>query len=271
MDALTLVLSDPPHGPVDLEATSTLLGLGVPGTRLKVAFPAPEVLSASDVAEASEFARALRAAGLNVALLPGNRLVGLPWPSPVSSLVFDAHGLTADVREGTVHIPYDASVIGVYCKPPSDFSMTSGVRASDAMARGDGPAIAEAIQWMANLDLYFTESGVLRRISVVPDLADFSSLGPLRRPSSAENMAVVIDQCRNRFQHLSLDTRHEDVRPRQRFIMGDAGFDPDQRKRYSFGTLLLCHILDSIAPELRDIPQFELGSRVAYALNTLEA
>jgi hypothetical protein len=53
--------------------------------------------------------------------------------------------------------------------------------------------------------------------------------------------------------------------------MGDAGFDPDQRKRYSFGTLLLCHILDSIAPELRDIPQFELGSRVAYALNTLEA
>ena len=66
---------------------------------------------------------------------------------------------------------------------------------------------------------------------------------------------------------LHLDTRLENVRPRQRFIMGEAGFDPDQRKRYSFGTLLLCHILDSISPELRDVPQYELGSRLGYALS----
>lgn len=49
--------------------------------------------------------------------------------------------------------------------------------------------------------------------------------------------------------------------------MGEAGFDPDLRKRYSFGTLLLCHILDSISAELRDVPQYELGSRMAYALS----
>jgi hypothetical protein len=120
---------------------------------------------------------------------------------------------------------------------------------------------------MANLDLYFSDAGVLRRISIVPDLADFSSLGELRRADASDTMAAVIEECRRRFGRLQLDARLENVRPRQRFIMGEAGFNPDQRKRYSFGTLLLCHILDSISPELRDLPQYELGSRLAYALS----
>ena len=195
------------------------------------------------------------------------RLDNIPWPSPASSLAFEEEGLTVDVYDGTVRLPYDANVLGVYCKPPADFSMTSDVDAVDAMERGDGPAVAEAIQWMANLDLYFTDAGVLRRVSIVPELADFSSLGSLRRASPPETMAVVIEECRSRFSNLRLDVRLEGVRPRQRFIMGEAGFNPDQRKRYSFGTLLLCHILDSISPELREVPQFEFGSRLAYALS----
>jgi len=59
------------------------------------------------------------------------------------------------------------------------------------------------------------------------------------------------------------------VRPRQRFVMGEAGFNPDQRKRYSFGTLLLCHVLESIAPALREITQYEFGSRIGFALSPL--
>ena len=268
METPTLVISDPPHGDVDLAAAAALLGLELPSTRLKVAFPAPEILSASAAGEAAEFASALRDTGLTISLLDGARLTNLPWPSPASSLAFDAAGLTVELNNGIVHLPYDAAVVGVYCKPPSDFSMRTGVNTADAVARGDGPAICEAIQWMANLDLYYKDSAVLRRISIVGDLADFSSLGPLRRPSSKENMAVVLEQCQSRFSAMRLDARLENVRPRQRFIMGEAGFDPDQRKRYSFGTLLLCHVLDSISPELRDLPQFELGSRLGYALNT---
>ncbi|MDH3206572.1 MAG: hypothetical protein OEO79_08165 [Gemmatimonadota bacterium] len=268
METPTLVVSDPPHGDVDVDAAATLLGLDAAGTRLKVSFPAPEILSASEAGEAAEFAASLRGAGLTVSVLDGARLGGLPWPNLVSSLAFDQDGLTADLRDGSVHLPYESEVVAVYCKPPADFVMRSSVNAADAQARRDGPAIAEAIQWMANLDLYFTEAGVLRRVSIVRELTDFSSLGALRGSTSTESMAAVVQECRSRFGRLRFDARHENVRPRHKFVMGEAGFDPDQRKRYSFGTLLLCHILDSISPELRDVPQFELASRLCYVLCT---
>ena len=104
------------------------------------------MLSASDAGEAAEFAAVLRTAGLTVVVLDGRRLVGLPWPSPVSSIAFGDHGLRADVRSGQVLLRYDQPVVGVHCSPPADFSMTSAVNAADAVERGDGPDIAEAIQ-----------------------------------------------------------------------------------------------------------------------------
>jgi hypothetical protein len=262
-----LVVSDPPHAEVNVEAVAGILGLDALGTRLKADFAAPEVLLASEAGEAAEFAASLRGTGLTAVVLDGRSLVGLPWPSPAAAIAFDDQGLRADLRSGAVQLRYDQPVVGVYCSPPADFSMTSALDAADAVERGDGPAIAEAIQWMAMLDLYFTEAGVLRRVSIVPDLADFSGLGALPGSSAGDNLPAIIDECRRRFHLLHLDTRLESVRPRHRFIMGEAGFDPDKRKRYSFGTLLLCHILDSISPELRDVPQYELGSRLAYALS----
>jgi len=266
MDAPTLVVSDPPHGDVAVDVVSEVLGLDLAGTRLKVAFPAPEVLFATEAGEAAELSAALRGAGMGVAVMDGASLARVPWPSPVSSLAFDRDGLTARLHDRDVHLPYGAPVVGVYCKPPADFRARAQVDAAAAMSNGPGPAVAEAIEWMANLDLYYEDGGALRRISIVPDLADFSSLGALRRTTSGETMAAVVEQCQRRFPGLTLDRRLENVRPRQRFVMGETGFDVDQRKRYSYGTLLLCHVLDSIAPELRDVPQYELGSRLAYVL-----
>jgi hypothetical protein len=251
----TLVMSNPPHGDVDLDAVAELLGLDAYITRLKVNFGAPEVLSASGAEEAAEFAASLRSAGLTVSVLDGTVLVGLPWPDPVSSLAFDESGLRATVLEGTIQVPYESEVVAVYCQPPSDFSMEPAVDLEQAVASGHGPTIAEAIQWISILDLYLEESGSLRRISIVPEL-------------SGVDAGSVIGELERRFRRLHLDTRLAGVRPRSRFIMGEAGFNPDQRKRYSFGTLLLCHILESISPDLRDVPQFELGSRLAYALST---
>jgi hypothetical protein len=266
-DVPTLVVSDPPHGEVDLAAVAELLGLDVAGTRLKVAFPAPEVLSSADTGEAVEFAAALRGAGLTVAIIDGQRLAETPWPSPVTSLAFDRDGLTASLRADDVHVSFDAPVVGVYCSPSSDFFVEPPTDPAKAIGSGDGARIAESIQWMTVLDLYFEDGGSLRRVSIVPELADFSSLGELRRPTSADTMDALLDECRSRFARLKLDTRLAGVRPRQRFVMGETGFDPDLRKRYSFGTLLLCHVLDSISPELRDVPQYELGSRLSFALS----
>jgi hypothetical protein len=50
-------------------------------------------------------------------------------------------------------------------------------------------------------------------------------------------------------------------------VAGELGFDPDMRKRYAFGTLLLRNLLESISSELRDVTQYELGSRLAYVLS----
>ena len=127
-----------------------------------------------------------------------------------------------------------------------------------AIASGHGPTIAEAIQWMSNLDLYFRDEGSLRRISIVPDLLELDG----------EHVAKELGR---RFKCLRVDARLAGVRPRARFVMGEGGFDRNPRKRYSFGTPLLRHVLESISLELRGVPQYELGSRLAYALSPLGA
>ena len=70
-----------------------------------------------------------------------------------------------------------------------------------------------------------------------------------------------------RFDQPTIDTRLENVRPRQRFAMGDDTFDMDLRKLFSYGTLLLRQALMAVSPELGSLTQYELGCRVAYVLN----
>lgn len=256
MDIPTLVVSNPPHGDVDPDRVAGLLGLDIFITRLKINFRAPEVLFAGEAEEAAEFASRLRLAGLAVSVIGGGALEAPPWPEPVSTFVFDESSFRATVRSGSVQLPYDAEVAAVCCQPPSDFIRKPEVDPEGAIKSGHGPTVAEAIQWMSILDLYFRRNGELSRVSIVPEL-------------SSVDASSVLNEVERRFRNLHLDTRLVGVRPRRRFVMGEAGFDPDQRKRYSFGTLLLCHVLESIAPELREIPQYEFGSRVAYALSPL--
>ena len=63
-----------------------------------------------------------------------------------------------------------------------------------------------------------------------------------------------------------LDKRLVDVRPRRRFVLGGPPQGSEARKLFSFGTLGLRELIESAAPELRDITQYELGSRLAYLL-----
>ena len=79
----------------------------------------------------------------------------------------------------------------------------------------------------------------------------------------------MVAEVKRRLHGLQLDERLAGVRPRARFIMGEAGFNPDQRKRFSFGTLLLCNVLEAIEPELRNLTHYEYGSRLAYALGPM--
>lgn len=255
MQIPTLVVSDPPHGEVNLEAAAELLGLDVFATRLKSVFAAPEVLSASDAQSAAELAAALRGTGFNISILHGAALAELPWPDPVATLAFDLSSLQATTRSESVNIPYDAEVVCVYCHPPKDRSVAPTVDLERAVASEHGPTIAEAIHRRSILDLYFREAGSLRRATIVPDL--------LRSDGERVKKELV-----RRLARLRLDDRLAGVRPRAPFVSG-GGFEGSERRRYSFGTLLLREVLESISAELRAVPQYEFGSRLAYSLDPL--
>jgi len=247
-----LVVSDPPHGYVKEETAASVIGLPADHTRLKLRFGAPEVLAAADPEQAADFAIALKAAGLSVQMRDGAGLRRIPWPTVVSSFELGEGALRVGVERGEeLEIGYDEPVFGVFCDPPADFVPPSDwVGPNPPGTVVSGPAAADALEWVAHLDLYFERDGKLRRIAI-----------------DGESMVAMVEECGARFQHLTLDARLEGVRPRRRFVAGDAGFNPDQRKRYAYGTLLLRHVLESIEPELRDISQYELGSRLAYLLH----
>ncbi len=262
MNPPRLIVSDPPHPGVALDAAARLIGLDVYKTRLKFIFPAPEVLAASDGVYANKIAESYQDAGVRVTVIDGQELQQIPWPEPVSSFQFTAAGLTARARHGDVELPYDEAVLGVHCKPPSDFRPKPSEKKIGLLSTG--LEIAEAIEWTATLDLYFVRGGSLRRLSIVRDVTDFSGLGTRAQHTAVQNMEATVAECSRRFTRMHLDTRLENVRPRRRFVGGDAAFNPDSRERYSFGTLLLRGILSSISPELADLTQYELGSRLGY-------
>lgn len=266
MQPQILVVSDPPHGDVDVDAVAATLGLAVDIARLKIAFAAPEVLSASNQYRANEVADALTGAGLSVKVFDCALLADVPWGTPVSTFSFGDGGLRVRAGGEEAEIASDEPVLAVYCEPPAGFQAPFSRRTKSA---SPGLSFAEDIEWMPRLDLYFERDGALDRVTLVQGVTDFAGLGAARGADDLESLRTVVSACERRFSALHLDARLEHVRPRQRLVMGEAGFDIDLRKLYSFGTLLLRQVLDSVSRELRDLPQYELGSRMAYVLRPL--
>jgi len=260
MDKQILVISNPPHprkeDDIDLERVAKVLGLDIYLAKLKVRFAAPEIFFWASPIEAAKFTKELREAGLSISAQSGAEMADPPWPEPVSTLTLDESGLRATTAEKSYLVRSNQEVFGVYCRPPKDFRMEAAVDLKQAVVSGHGPTIAEAIQWMGILDLYTREDGELKRITIVPELLDLP-------PDN------VVNEVTRRLKGLTLDRRLEGVRPRGRFVMGSGDFDPDQRKRYSYGTLLLCHVLESIDEELRNITHYEFGSRLAYSMGPI--
>jgi hypothetical protein len=256
---------------VDHQAVADLLGLDVQAMRLKIGFPAPEVLAATDPEPAREMADRLHATGLRVASFDGSELSALPWPELVSSFYFDEDALTARVGDEAVVVPYDAPVTIVYYKPPPDFQGPGEDAVSAARTAGRGRVLAEAIQFMAGADVYVPHAAGMRRVCFVSGPTDFGGLGERQGSGPAQNLELMVAELSRRFENGVVDTRLENVRPRRKFAMGDDSFDLDMRKLFSFGTLLLRQALMAVDPELGDLPQYELGSRVACVLNSMES
>ena len=266
MGSLSLVVSDPPHGRVDHQAVADALGLQLANTSLKIGFSGPEVLRCCDAARAVAFAHVLGDAGLRVNVVEGAELARVPWPAPISDMSFGHDGLVGLFRGRAVGIRYEEPVLAVFCKPPRNYTRPPSI--PPLAPTSEGLQIAEALDGMAVLDLYTRTDGQLDRVTIAQDVADFTGITGLEAVPPSERIDAMLSECGRRFQRLTVDARLENVRPRRRFVAGEAGFDVDLRKHYSFGTLLLRHALEEISPDLKDLPHYEFGSRLAYALGT---
>jgi hypothetical protein len=263
--SLCLVVTDPPHSSrVDHQVVADALGLELANTSLKIGFSAPEVLRCAERARSLPFAHLLTDAGLKVSVLDGADLARVPWPVPISSMSFGPEGFVCGFRGRSLTLRYDEPVLAVFCKPPLGYTRPPNVPALTSTSRG--LQIAEALDGMAILDLYTKRGGQLERITIAQDITDFTDLGELQGGSPAESLKATLSECARRFKRLTVDARLDNVRPRRRFVAGEAGFDMDLRKHYSFGTLLLRHALEEISPDLKDLPHYEYGSRLACAL-----
>ncbi|MEM7415601.1 MAG: hypothetical protein AAF389_08920 [Gemmatimonadota bacterium] len=262
----TLVVTDPPHADVHTRLVAETLRLAPADVESKTRFGAPEVLMSGSETECEAAAKALRKAGLRVRVVDGRRLAGIPWPSVALSFAMGSEGLVADTPEGVMSVPWGADVLGILCRPPAGFVPPEEVGTSGAPPIG--PAVADAAQWGAVLDLYVQKDVGVRRLLVTESMTDFSGLGPAASVPSRDAVSEAGQAMLNRFDGLRLDTRFDDVRPRQRFRMGDESFDIDMRKAYSYGTLLLRQLLGSISPDLGELTQWEFASRLVHLLRS---
>jgi hypothetical protein len=277
-----LVVSNPPHDSVDPRATARCFGLSPAEAKMKSNFRAPEIwLADADRSALERNMDELRAAGARVQLLDGAVLVEVPAQVAASSFCFTDAGFIATADDGQVEIPYDARVCAVFCRPPAGVSMeprktmsmadTIGRGSTSVMlSRGVGTAasLAETLERSTFVDLYATFGDEVQRISVAQDIVDFSGLGPRKQPNAAANMTAFIEECEERFPQISVDRRLVDVLPRRRIMVGAAHtHEHEDRRLYSFGTRALSSLLESISPRLKDLTQYELGSRLSYVMS----
>lgn len=261
----TLLVADPPHVDVHARLASETLRLDPAVVESKARFRAPEVLMSGGEEECNTAARALRKAGLRVQVVEGRRLAGIPWPSVALSFALGSEGLVADTPEGVISVPWGTEVLGVLCRPPASFRPPEEATTSSPPI---GPEVADAAQWGSVLDLYIQREEGIRRLLVTEAMTDFGGLGPAASVPARDAVSEAGRALYDRFEVLRLDTRFDDVRPRQRFRMGDESFDIDMRKAYSYGTLLLRQLLGSISPDLGELTQWEFASRLVHLLRS---
>ncbi len=132
-------------------------------------------------------------------------------------------------------------------------------RLSGAAAAGSITAEREAT---AFLDLYGSFGGEERRVSFVDRATDFSGLVSRTR----DVLTSIVAECERRFASLEIDRRLENIRPRQSATVAGPHSGHEKRKLFAYGTVALSQLLEAISPELKDLTQYELGSRLSFLM-----
>lgn len=284
MSDYSLIVSDPPHGAVDLVKAVSCFRLTRAEVQMKINYGIPEIwFAGQDRGGMEPTFNAVQEAGLNAVFVTGEALRSVPPQSSVSSFALREADLAASVEgdEGTVS--YDAALIGVWCLPHREPMAKARSTASTAFGRlshtgltpetlvgraqrRPGDPSAEAVpdvEHAAFLDLYVPRDGTVHRLSFIEGRSDLTGLGERARKSSRDNLATLLEECESRFAHARFDRRLMGMRIRRRLLVGE--YPPDERRKgYSFASRALSQLLQSIAPGMKRITGTELSSRLAY-------
>lgn len=287
----TLIVSNPPHGEVDPARAAPGLGLSPAEIRMKANYPVPEIwLAASEAVEMEQTAAELTAAGLHVAIVTGDALGALPPREEVQSFALSDVGLVATVVGAELTVPCDAKVTAVYCTPRQpaglDAAHTGGSGITEGLTRRSSSVFMTRDSLVgfgglggrssaaggtergpgesSFLDVYFTDGGTARRLTVLQDSVDFGGLGELALPNATASMEMLVQEFEERFTSSSVDRRLVNMQPRLRPMVGKPAAEHPDRKGFSFATEALSRLLESISPDLKDASQFDLSSRLAF-------
>jgi hypothetical protein len=291
MQESTLIISNPPHGDPDLALAAPCFGLAPAEVRMKANYPVPEIwLADSDESKVAPTLEILRTAGLNVVAVRGEDFATIPRQTIVKAFSFTATGMTLELEDSQVELSHDGPFVSVFCQPRAGSGDASGVgtnplteglrqrrsgvfMARDSLmgfgstARGSSGGGEEEAAESPFFDFYVpggsAHGGVLR-LAVVPDQVDFSGLGDLQLPRANDNMVMLVAEVEDKFSQVHVDRRLVDMQPRSRAMVSRRTPNSGERKGFSFDTAALSQLLESLSPDLKDITQFDLASRLAY-------
>ncbi len=289
MENPTLVISNPPHEDIDPALAAPCFGLSPAEVRMKANYPIPEIwLADSAKGIVDPTVDILRTAGLNVVAVPGERLAKIPAQASVKSFAFTDAGLTLNLEDSQVELSPDGALVAVFCQPRAGGSLarglgsnplTEGLRqrksgvfmARDSLmgfggGRGSMSGEEEESAESPFLDIYVPTGtdGSPLRLSVVQNEVDFSGLGDLQLPRANDNMVMFVAELESKLPAVRVDRRLEEMQPRARAMVSQRTAISGERKGFSFATAALSQLVESISPDLKDMSQFELASRLAY-------
>jgi hypothetical protein len=115
------------------------------------------------------------------------------------------------------------------------------------------------------LDLYVPSDDGLLRISIVPEITSFVHL-PDNQPHGLSAMQNLVAECENRFENAYFDRRLVDMSLRglASVVTTTVADDAPERTGFSYATQALNELLGYLSPDLKDTPQADLSSRLAY-------
>ena len=275
MNARYLLVSNPPHGDVNAVEAARHFGLTAAEVQMKANYGLPEIWFAEeDEDRLSAISSDLEARGLRTVLVSVDDLLAVGGQRPAESFTFTDEGIQAVCDGAECAIAFDAPAIAVVCRPRSeDDSVRSPTRSAasrfSSWKRRAPPLRSTDVDHAGLgatpfLDLYTSLDDGPIRTSIVQEITNFPVL-PGNLPHGLSAMRNLVSEWESRFEKTYMDHRLVDMRLRgaSSVVTGEHLPQP-VRSGFSYATEALASLLSSLSPDLREIGQADLSSRLAY-------